>query len=126
MVIGPKGVIVLEVKNFSNQVKFYDNKYFLVNGDRDVLLPQEDDPRSEIKRHTEYLRKYFESNNLKNIRILKAIVFPKNNAAVVSGLSGVWVASGFDSLKKFFEGASEDITYTQEFQDKIKNILILK
>ncbi len=108
VIIGPKGVIVLEVKNYSNKRIFIEDEYYQVKDGQRYVLSVDFDPRFQVQSHVYYLRKYLEDNGLRDIRILKAIVFPKSDAANVIGSVGVYIASGFDALKRFFDGVTVD------------------
>src|ERR1035437_4094597 len=103
IVIGPKGVIILEVKNYTGQFQFSDDEYFQIKNGQKNVLPPSFDPRDEARRHAYYLRKYFELNGYNNVRILKAVVFVNANRMSIDGNTGVYVAGGFDSLKKFLD-----------------------
>ncbi|MDO8585263.1 MAG: nuclease-related domain-containing protein [bacterium] len=123
VIIGPQGVIVLEVKNFSDQRTFIEDEYYQVKDGQRYVLSVDFDPRFQVQLHVYYLRKYLEDNGLRDVRILKAIVFPKSDAANVIGSVGVYIASGLDALKRFFDGATFDPRYTSELRSRIKAVL---
>jgi len=123
IVIGPKGVIMLEVKNFTEQRCFSEDEYFQVKNSRKHVLPLKDDPREEVRYHLYYLRKQFESKMPDRVRISKAVVFLNENDVIFEGNPGIYIANGFDSLKRFIEGVSEDSKYDDSFYRKIENIL---
>ncbi len=123
IIIGPKGVIVLEVKNFTEQVKFLNDKYYLFFGGKWLLLSSDQDPRDEADRHSYYLKKYFERNAINNVKISRAVVFLKDTDALIKGKTGIYIANGFDSLKRFIEGVTEDSRYDASFCNRIENVL---
>lgn len=123
IVIGPKGVIVLEAKNFTGQFHFSNDEYFQIKNQKRNVLPQSFDPREGVRRHIYHLREFFERNNFNDIRILKALVFVKEDNISVDGNTGIYIAKGFNSLKYFLDGITTDPIYTPEYCEKIRKIL---
>ena len=58
VVIGPKGVVVLEVKNRTGKYHFSNDEYFEIKNSKENILPPSFDPREQISKHSYYLRKY--------------------------------------------------------------------
>jgi len=123
IVIGPKGIVALEVKNFTGKYHFSSDDFFKINNGQMNILDPLFDPRSEVRRHTFSLREYFELKGHSNIRILKAVVFIDKSLVTIEGNTGIYIATGYDSLKSFFDNMTLDDNYTSEYCQKIKQIL---
>lgn len=127
IVVGPKGVIMLEVKNFTEQRCFSEDEYFYIKNGRKYVLPASDDPRQEVRRHLSYLRKQFENIGLdSSVRISRAVVFLNEKDVVFEGKTGIYIANGFDSLERFTEGITEDLRYDASFCHRIEEVLEYK
>jgi len=126
VVIGPKGIFVFEVKNFSDQITFSDDEYFKIIDGKKRVLPIDQDPRTEIKKHAYALRKHFENRELYNLIISKAVVFGKKNAAILNGKPGVYIINGRESLINYINRANELPEYTKEYCQTIIKCLETK
>jgi len=124
VVIGPKGIILLEVKNHTGKYQYSNDEYYQIKNGNKIILPPNFDPREEVKKHSYYLRKYFEFNGYNDIRILKAVVLIDEKSVIIEGNTGIYIASGFDSLKKFLDNTTSDIKYTPEFCEKLRQVLV--
>ena len=124
IVVGPKGIILLEAKNFTSHYQFSDGECFKIKDGKKILLTRNYDPRDQVQRHVSSLTKYLESKGYSNLRILKALVFINADLISINGSTGIYIANGFDSLKRFFDNSTLDNSYTPEFCEKIKQVLI--
>jgi len=123
IVIGPKGIIILEVKNFTGKFHFSNDEYFEIKNGKKNALPPFFDPREQVKKQTFDLREYFELKGHGNARILKALVFVNKDSITIDGNTGIYVVNSLDSLKNFFDNITLDINYTPEYCEKIRQIL---
>jgi len=126
VVIGPKGLIVLEVKNYSDKVCFNEDEYFQIKDGRTYVISPDKDPREQIQRHAYFLRKYLENRDISGIKISKAIVFIKYNAAEIEGKTGVYIINGRDKLKQYLGDRLEQPDFTPEFCNKLRQYLKFK
>jgi hypothetical protein len=122
MVIDERGIIVLEVKNFSNSVHFENDDYFYENKEGKKSLSLIEDPRSEARRHAEFLRNYLNNKNLNYLKINTAVVFP-NGKVSWDGNSGVYIIKDKESLRNYIGGLEIDSASTLQVCDKIKSLL---
>lgn len=123
IIIGPKGIIVLETKNLTDHYQFSNDEFLKIKNNQKILLSPKYDPRDQLRRHVYHLIKFFEVNRYSDLRILKALVFIDANRISINGNTGIYIASGFDSLKKFLDSATLDVLYTPEFCEKLKQVL---
>lgn len=119
VIIGPKGIIVLEVKNFSDKVYFSEDEYFKIIDGQKYFLPVDDDPRVQARRHSDCLKKYFELKGAKGIKISKAVVFIKPDACGIEGKMGVFIISGREKLKQYLNSLENCPDYTPDFCNKL-------
>jgi len=126
VIVGPKGVIIFEAKNFSTQVSFSEDEYFRMVDGKKQVLPFDDDPRTQIKRHVNLLRKHFEDCGLYNLRILKAVVFAKEDTANLNGKPGVYIINGQENLTNYLNRTTELPEYTKDYCQKIIKCLVSK
>lgn len=109
VVLGQKGITILEIKNWKDSIVFYENeKYFERIKQKSKFVTEitkwyKGDPRKQLNMSIINLRKYLEEMgiNTKNIPIQKGIVFP-NAVAKWEGKPGIYIISGLQGLKKYF------------------------
>lgn len=126
VIVGPKGVIIFEVKNLANQVTFSDDEYFQMVDGKKQVLPFEWDPRTQIKQHAYLLRKHFENCGYYNLIILKAVVFPKDDSVNLAGKPGVYIINGRENLTNYLNRATILTEYTKDLCQKLVDCLELK
>lgn len=73
VVVGAKGVIVVEVKNFTNRVCFENDEYFQEKDGRRIPLSPDDYLRLEVKKHTFALSKYLALNGFDEVVVKKIL-----------------------------------------------------
>jgi len=123
IIIGPKGVIVLEVKNLTGKYHFSNDEYFGIKNGQKKVLPPYFDPREQVKKQIFSLREYFELKGYSNIKISKSVVFIDKNLISIEGNTGIYISAGYDSLKNFFDGITLDSNYTTEYCEKVRQVL---
>jgi hypothetical protein len=122
VVVGNKGVITLEVKNYSNPVHFENDDYFCEKDGKLMQLSPTEDPRFEVRKHAYALRDYLDNNGFKDVSIKKALVFT-NGKISWNGDVGIYIIKDKEALQKYINGLEVDTTCTTETCLKIKNIL---
>lgn len=123
VIVGPKGIIVLEVKNYSNKVAFSENTYKYIKGQKSYGLPLEKDPRIEVSRRADILVNYLASHNIGGAKISKAIVFPREDSAFYGKNVRIFIANGFEALKKYVDNLNTDPICTPGYCSKVKILL---
>lgn len=122
VIASPRGLILAEVKNFSNPVRFEDDKYFQEKYGRQILFSPDDDPRQEVRNHAYALSMYLASKDIENVRINKVLIF-SNGLVSYYGEPGVFIVKDRESLKKFIDGIESDLNYSPDVVKKIKMLL---
>jgi len=118
IVVGPKGIILLEVKNLSNDFVFTKDKYFVFTRNyADLkLLPQDKDPRFKMQEHADLFTKYLDKIGYFSLKPKMGIIFIKENSIYIndSGI-GIYLINGLKSLDKFLDEVYLDNRFTPEF-----------
>ncbi len=127
LIIGPKGLVVLEVKNSASSYIFTEKEAIKVNGsgysqERTSLFGN-CDPRLKLINHCKSLNYYLKSVGLGEIKARKALVFI-NSIISIEGKSKVFIISKLKELDKYFNNLEDDNRFTPEFcevvADKLK------
>ncbi len=127
IVIGPKGIILLEVKNYSNDFVFTKDKCFVsTNHQEDLkLLPREKDPRFKLQEHANLFTKYLENLRYFSIKPKLGIVFIKENSINIKYTDmGIYLINGLKSLTKFLADCYSDNRFSKEFCEEIYKKLV--
>ncbi len=122
VVVGPKGVIVVEVKNFTNRVCFENDEYFQEKDGRRIPLSPDDDPRLEVKKHTFALSKYLALNGFDEVVVKKILVF-SNGLVSWDGVTEVYIVKDKESLRKYLDDLKVIPGYAPEVYEGIKILL---
>ncbi|MBP5993714.1 MAG: NERD domain-containing protein [Candidatus Moranbacteria bacterium] len=116
LILGKKGLILIEIKNFSKQIRL---PLFWTKGF--------DDPRNEAKRHATSLLEYFVENGYrKPLKIRKAVLYI-NKEVVYWGKQEVFNIRGLDRFAPYFFSlpldsaiTEQDIAEISSFIEKLK------
>lgn len=129
LIISPKGLIAMEVKNLSDSYKFLENELYKVkkSGYEEIIhkMRKEDDFRNKLKRHCDLLNSYLYQEGFQDIKAKKVIVFV-NDRVEIEGKSGIYIVKGVDKLRDYFEGLTTDDRFTEDFCSRIVNKLSVK
>lgn len=122
VLVSSKGVVAIEVKNFTDPVRFEGDEYFQMKGDKKIPVSPDDDPRFEVVRHAFALRKRLNENGFEKVKITRVVAFA-NGLVSWDGKTGVYIAKDKDSLKNCIDGLEVDSNYSVEDCEKIKALL---
>lgn len=122
LVLGPKGLVVIEVKNFSNSTVFLEDRVVSIKNygykQESRELFGKADPRVSLDIHCRYLNNYLNYLGYKNIKIKKVLVFP-NDHITIEGSSKTYIVKKLNELDKYFTSAYLDERFTREFCESI-------
>jgi hypothetical protein len=129
LIIGPKGVIVMEVKNFSNSTLFSEDQVLSIKDSNDSQYKKEvtklvgrADPRVKINSHCKVLHDYLNYLHIPNINIKKVLVFTKDHV-IIEGKPGIYIVKKIYELNKYFNDLYVDGRFTTEFCDEMNKKL---
>lgn len=126
LIVGPKGLIVVEVKNFSNATFFSEDKALSIKEagfKKEVTkLVGSSDPRTRIDTHCKVLNNYLNYLDFNNINIRKVLVFAKDHVTI-EGKSNIYIVKKIYELGKYFESLYEDEKFTPEYCEEVNNKL---
>jgi len=123
LLICPKGVLVLEVKNYVGVFRISgDDMLRRLRGDIYKLYRRS--PFQQVIRQTKYLDKFFKDNGV-NVRVLPIVVLVTGKISAISGATGVFVAEINKLTNHIFELSSIPDWSTQ-LSNKIISVLDLK
>ncbi len=120
VIIGDKGIIVLEVKNLSEQVYFENDQCYIKKDGRQIFLNK--DSRNILNKRVSVLREYFSSHGVGHIAIQKALVY-SNGLVTWKGDVGVYIIKDKNVLENYLNNLDMDPECTVEIQNKIKKLL---
>lgn len=122
LIIGPKGLIVLEIKNSSNSYIFKEKEAIKVKGSgysqERTLLYGNCDPRIKLINYCKLLNNQLALVGLGHVKARKALVFVDSNVNI-EGKSVVFVIKNLGELDKYFSSLKEDDRFSLGFCEKI-------
>ncbi len=128
LILGPKGLIAMEVKNSSSHFSFSTHEAIRIKGkgytQEVTRLTGDFDPRVKLKNHCKSLNYYFYLIGLKEVRVKKVLVFVGGSIGI-EGKAGIYIVKKLGELNKYFESLDNDNRFTPEFcasvSSKLKN-----
>jgi len=125
IIVGQKGIIIFEIKNYTNQLLFVNDEVFVAVGSKLLRVRPDWDPRREAVRCSYQLKKFFQENGFGRMRVFRAVVFLKKYAARIKKgtKTGVYLVSGIEELGKYIEGLPDDPRFTPEYCEKVNKLL---
>jgi hypothetical protein len=123
IVLGPKGLIMFEIKNPSGNL-FFSGENTLIcheSGKKILQLRDENNPIKQVLKHEEVLKNYISNAGFKNLRLLRALIVVSGEARWIDKPK-VYLISGVQGLKKYFEELPNDQQFTEEFCSKLEPI----
>jgi hypothetical protein len=122
VVVCNKGVIIVEIKNLTNEVCFKKDEYYYQKDGKWITLSLKKDPRYKLKNRTYKLRSYLIENGFGSVYINKVLVF-SNGKFSFKGKPGIFIAGDKGYLKNYIEKLPFDSNCTPEICEKIKSLL---
>lgn len=129
LIVGPKGLIVVEVKNFSNATFFSEDEAMIIK-QSDSVYKQEvtklvgsSDPRNKIETHCKTLSSYLSYLEFNNINVRKVLVFAKDHVKI-EGKSNIYIVKKIYELNKYFDSLYLDDRFTPDFCEEINRKLL--
>jgi len=125
VIVGPKGIIIFEIKNYTNQLLFVGNEIFVAHGSKLSRVSVDRDPRIEAVWYSKLLQRYLREKGFYGLRVTRAVVFLKKYAALIKKGTkvGVFLVSGIDELDKYLNGLPADPRFTPAFCARINSLL---
>jgi hypothetical protein len=127
LIVGPKGLIVVEVKNFSNATVFTEDKALSIkeSGYKQEVtkLVGSADPRTKLETHCKVLNNYLNYLDFDNIKIKKVLVFARDHVTI-EGKSKIYIVKKISDLRKYFNELYNDERFTTEFCKEINAKLL--
>lgn len=118
LIIGPKGVIVMEVKNNSDYYIFTEEEVLKVRGSgytREVTkLYGNSDPRVKLSNHSKSINYHLYSAGIKGVRVKKVLVFIDTKIKII-GKAGIYIVKNLGEIDKYLEGLRDDDRFTLEY-----------
>lgn len=127
IVLGPKGIISIEVKNISGEFDFIGEeiyKHKWCNGDECLCrLNMYHSPTREIIRHSLFLEEWLTQSGYKDITIKKAVLMVGSRFKINKIESpAVYVIVGLDNLANYIQESYDDPQFTPEFCQKLSKL----
>ena len=120
VIIGPKGIISIEIKNLKGSFEFIEEevyKHDICRGYQCICkLHGYMNPVSEILRHTEALEKWLYDKGFQNISIHKFLLMTGERSRIIKlEQPAIYVITSLEKLKEQMEKIKEDFLFTPEF-----------
>lgn len=128
LIVGPKGILSIEVKNIGGIFDFIGDetyKHDRHNGNSCIdTLNEWRSPTRELIRHCAYLEMWLQHKGISNIKIKKVIVLAGNRHQVQKIENpSVFIATSVDRLGSYLQTVYDDPRFTPEFCDKVNRLL---
>jgi hypothetical protein len=116
VIVGPRGIILLEVKNYSEKIIFSDMGATIIRRigykTDNIRLFDKNDPRRQVIYHSVILNQYLRDLGFGKTAVReKALVFVAD-MTIIEGEAGVDIVSGINNLRGFIEAIPEDKAFT--------------
>jgi hypothetical protein len=127
LIVGPKGLIVMEVKNLSDKIHIHGDRIERVKEEKYEknvkILKGKADFRKKLDDICKFLKKEL---GFRDVTIKKVLVFPGGGVSLMVDRPGIYIVQKIEELARYFENLQEDKKFTPDFckdlNDKLKNL----
>jgi len=127
VVVGPSGVFVFEVKNFTEKLFFTTEDYAYISKNGELIkLDSMDDPRNQLRWNAQRLEEFLKKNGFDLMKTKRALVFPEAGSMIYLGSPSIYLIDTKESMRKFIFSNPNDPRFTPEFCDQIRKSLVSK
>lgn len=123
ILVGKKGIFVLEAKNYSEKLFFKSEEYGVIRNGKEIEHPAYQDPRQQVVWNAYRLEEFLDNEGIPGIKTKKALVFSEPDSFRFEGKPGVYLIDHKDALKKFIDSNPDDSMYTNDLCAQIVKIL---
>lgn len=126
LIVEPYGLTVFEVKNWKDEVVFYEKYFERIKHKSDYKMEitrwHKGDPREQLERSCNNLSGYLKEQgiNISKDNIRRAIVFVED-IATWKGNPHTFIISGLKNLKKYFDHSNQEKISASDYE-KLKNL----
>ncbi|MCC6643775.1 NERD domain-containing protein [Candidatus Peregrinibacteria bacterium] len=128
VIVGPKGVILLEVKNYQNTKNSYTAKHqFYFSRKISEWIPSRIDLRDFVGNCANQLEKYLFENGVERIHVRRVILYINPDSVEMKDYGGnqnhVYIIQGLNRLQQYLDNVSDDSDMNPNLFNKLINIL---
>ncbi len=129
IVVGPKGIITIEVKNLSGEYRFIESEVYKISRYPDgntcyCQLGRWKSPVREAAYHNEALEEWLMKNDFSQIKVKGAILMVGDRYKIEKiEKPEVYIITSADGIKRYFDDTFEDSRFTPEFCAKLNELL---
>lgn len=123
LIIGPKGIIILEVKNYKGYFRICGGEFFLKLKGALYFLYFYKNPIKQVIQQRNWLSNYLEKKGLNNITIHPIVVLVSGNIEAIIGQTGVWVTKDED-LVNYILTLPNIVNFSDDKSRKISEALL--
>src|SRR3989344_6884445 len=127
VIVGPKGLIVIEIKNLSGIFRFVGEDTYKISwrygNECFCRLGEYDNPIREVLRHNLKLEKYLHENGFGNMRSHKTLLMVGDAKIEELKEPAAYVITNLEHLKKYVDGLYDDERFTPEFRERLGTFL---
>lgn len=128
IVIGPKGIILIEIKNIRGEFEFKGQetyKHYRCYGSECLCkLNEYKSPSKEVIRHSNALQNWLEVKGVKDIKIKRAVLLVGHSRIRKIEDPTVYIIPSLDGLAEFMDKSFNDNCFSHKFCDKLNQLLI--
>jgi len=125
ILIGPKGIFIIEIKNYSYNLIFNNDKCDAVIGNKNLPCKGKD-PRKEVSDYANFIENKLKKEGLGNLNTHRVVVFARKDSFNIIGKSKVYLVDNKESLEKYIFDTPDNPIFTNEFCQKIKSTILNK
>jgi len=125
ILIGPKGLFIIEVKNYSHNMIFTNDKCEAVVGRKNIPCLGED-PRKQVSDYANFIEDKLKKGGLGNLNTNRIVIFARKDSFNIVGKSKVYMIDNKESLKNYILDIPDNSIFTNEFCKKIQSVILNK
>jgi len=122
LLISPKGILVLEIKNYAGIFRISGSDLYRKRS-RDIFQLYYRNPFTQIKRQRDYLEKFLKEGGI-DMRVMAIVVLVVGKIDTITGETGVFITEARNLTNHIFE--LKPIQFSPDLSDKIITALGLK
>lgn len=129
VLVGPKGVILLEVKNYQDSKVIYMSKESFYKSKNNELIKILPDLREIVNWRAGRLERYLAENGVDRINVRKVILYVNPESVEIKeygdNYNRVFIIQGLKKLQNYLDSSKDDVRFTSDRYTKV-NIILAK
>lgn len=127
VIVGPKGVVLLEVKNYHDSKDSYTAKHQYYISKAKKSVEKDSDLREFVGWSAGQLEKYLAENDVDRVNVRRVILYVNPDSVEIKEFGGnynrVYLIKGLNKLGDYLATCKDDIRFTSDLFTKVNSIL---